>query len=58
MMKTVSVMFFLSIVQQCNIGFVCTTVAGQETWAVRTSGTGNFSVQTGKNVIPVVRMDD
>ena len=25
MMKTVSVMFFLSIVQQCNIGFVCTT---------------------------------
>ena len=53
MMKTVSVMFFLSIVQQCNIGFVCTT-AGQETWAVRTSGTGNFSVRTGKNVIPVV----
>ena len=32
--------------------------AGQETWAVQTSGTGNFSVRTRKNVIPVVRMDD
>ena len=32
--------------------------AGQETWAVRMSGTGNFSVRTRKNVIPVVRMDD
>ena len=31
---------------------------GQETWAVRTSGTGNYSVRTRKNVIPVVRMDD
>ena len=31
---------------------------GQETWAVRTSGTGNFSIRTRKNVIPVVRMDD
>ena len=33
-------------------------ISGQETWAVRTSGTGNFSVRTRKNVIPVVRMDD
>ena len=30
---------------------------GQETWTARTSGTGNFSVRTRKNVIPVVRMD-
>ena len=34
------------------------THKGQETWAVRTSGTGNFSIRTRKNGIPVVRMDD
>ena len=33
-------------------------ISGQETWAVRTSGTGNFSVRTRKNVIAVVRMND
>ena len=32
--------------------------AGQETWAVRMSEMGNFSVRTSKNVILVVQMDD
>ena len=41
-----------------NFLLYCHGISGQETWAVRTSGTDNFSVRTRKNVIPVVRMDD
>lgn len=32
--------------------------SGQETWAVWMSRTGNFSIWTRKNMIPVVWMDD
>ena len=30
---------------------------GQETWPVRTSETGNFSIRTRKKMIQVVRLD-
>ena len=43
---------------KCKKLVIQCSIPGQETWAVQTSGTGNFSVWTRKNVIPVVRMDD
>ena len=43
---------------KCKKLVIQCSIPGQETWAVQTSGTGNFSVRTRKNVIPVVRMDD